>query len=98
MARDFAQSFYKSRRWKNARAAYIKSKGGLCERCLAKGIYRPADMVHHIVHLTEDNINDPSITLAWSNFQALCFDCHEQVHRKQERRYTIDRDGVVRAK
>lgn len=98
MARDFARSFYNSNVWKETRAAFKKSKGGLCERCLKKGLIRPADIVHHRTPLTPENINDPKISLAWSNLEALCFDCHEEEHSGRTARYRISPDGRVEAK
>ena len=103
----WAESFYKSKRWQSTRLAYIKSKGGLCERCLKRGIYRPAQVVHHKVYITQDNITDPNITLEWNNLEALCKPCHEAEHgafytHKQPKpkdtttlRYTINADGTV---
>ena len=96
MAREFAKSFYKSKAWENCRAAYIKSVGGLCEDCLSKGIYTPAKVVHHIEHITPENINNPRITLDFSNLKAVCQDCHALEHKqKTQNRYIIDEFGNV---
>lgn len=97
MAREFAGNFYKRQEWKNCRAAYISSVGGLCERCLSNGLYNPAKIVHHKIYLNEDNIKEPSITLNWDNLEALCQDCHNNEHLKSQakRRYIIDADGIV---
>ncbi len=102
--RPFAEHFYSSKAWQKCRASYIKSVGGLCERCLKKGLYTPAEIVHHKEWLTPENINDPRITMAFSNLEALCRQCHEEEHsaanRKarhnaSRRRYTVDEDGHV---
>ena len=66
MARDFAKGFYKSKAWKDCRAAYFKAARGLCERCLSKGIYKPGEIVHHKEHISPDNIHDPKVLLDWS--------------------------------
>lgn len=95
MARDFAREFYNSQAWKNTRAAYTASVGGLCERCKAKGRLTPAEIVHHKTHLTPENITDNSITLGWANLEALCRDCHGEVHKKIKKRYKIDKYGRV---
>lgn len=92
---SWAESFYKSETWKRTRKAYASSVGGLCERCKAKGIYTPGDTVHHIEHLTIDNINDPNITLAWDNLMLVCRNCHAEIHSKPKRRYMIDENGSV---
>lgn len=96
MARKFAESFYKSKAWETCRAGYIKSVGGLCEDCLAKGIYTPGDTVHHIEHITQQNINNPEITLNWNNLRLVCRQCHADEHKKKDnRRYEVDSEGNV---
>lgn len=94
--KDFAARLYSSRAWKECRKAYRKSVGGLCEICLSKGIYKPGEIVHHKIHLTPSNINNPTITLDWGNLQLVCRDCHAEIHeKKQGKRYTIDDQGRV---
>ena len=93
--KPFAEAFYKSKAWQDCSAAYKAKTGGLCERCLEQGVYTPADLVHHKVWLTPENINDPMITLNWSNLKAVCSKCHAAEHRPRERRYTVDQDGRV---
>ena len=96
--RDFAASFYKSAAWKSCRAAYIKSVGGLCERCLARGLYVPGVIVHHRTHLTPENIGNAEISLGFDNLEYLCRDCHGDQHRAFERRWKIDKSGRVEAR
>jgi 5-methylcytosine-specific restriction endonuclease McrA len=98
MAREFAGNFYKTKLWKECRAAYIQSVGGLCERCWAKGLIRHGDTVHHKVPLTPENIHDPAVTLNHDNLELLCRDCHAEEHRSHEQRYTVDEWGRVIAK
>ena len=86
-------SFYNTQAWKKARAAYKKSKGGLCERCLKAGLIRTGEFVHHKIHLDDDNITNPDITLSFSNMELLCRDCHAAEHAKK--RYVIDANGFV---
>lgn len=93
--REFAKGFYTGETWIRCRRAYAKSVGGLCERCLAKGIYTPGKVVHHKIHLTPENICDPDIALGWENLQLLCQDCHAEVHRKKKR-YTVNACGKVK--
>ena len=90
----FSSKFYFSQAWKDCRNGYLKSVGGLCERCLKRGIYKPAEIIHHKVFLTPSNIDDPTITLNWGNLTALCRDCHAEVHGRQ-RRYTVNPDGSI---
>lgn len=94
MAREFAKAFYKSKAWQQCRDGYIHYRQGLCEDCLSRGMYKPGDTVHHKVHLSPDNINDPAVSLSWSNLELLCRDCHAVRHRKG-RRYKVDDLGRV---
>lgn len=72
----------------------MKSVGGLCERCKAKGLIVPAEIVHHKIHLTAININDPSITTNFDNLEALCRKCHGEEHGNVKR-YDIGADGKI---
>ena len=93
--KDFARQFYYSTAWKDCRTAYKKQAGGLCEVCAAKGLIAPGDIVHHIVHITPKNINDPTVTLNAANLQLVCRDCHAEIHRKKTKRYKVGDDGRV---
>lgn len=90
--KEYAKSFYKGKRWKKVRRAYLKSVHGICERC---GM--PATMVHHRDYITPDNINDISVILNFENLEALCSDCHNKEHHKHktQRRYTYDANGNI---
>lgn len=95
---EFAARFYKSKTWQMCRASYIKRVGGLCEKCLERGIYNPGEIVHHKIHLTPDNINNAAVTLNHDNLQLLCRTCHGEMHQQRVKRYTVDELGRVRAK
>ena len=100
MAGILAKQFYGSTAWKQTRRAYMKSVGGLCERCMANGIVRPAEVVHHKKPISEKNVSNVNITLSWNNLQALCAACHAEVHdeiyrKRTGRRYKINNDGRV---
>lgn len=93
--REFASSFYGSQQWKDCREAFAKSKRYLCENCLAKGLYTPGEIVHHIQPLTPENINDPNVTLNFKNLRLVCRKCHGEEHAQRDRRYVIDEQGKV---
>ena len=40
--------------------------------------------MHHIIELTPDNINNPSISLNPRNLMLLCNDCHNKLHHRFE--------------
>lgn len=67
--------FYRSQAWRKARAAYLDARCYVCERCGGA-----ASIVHHKRYITPENVNDPSVTLSFDNFEALCIDCHNAEH------------------
>ena len=65
---------------------------------------RPAEEVHHIIHLSPENINDPSITMNQANLISLCKACHFEEHKGEHARgretgdnyqYTFDENGML---
>lgn len=92
---DYAKSFYKSKAWQHTREAYLQKVGRLCERCLKKGLYHPAVIVHHKVYIDAETINNPEVTLCFDNLEALCRECHEDEHTKRIGRYKVDEEGRV---
>lgn len=97
MAREFAKQFYSSEAWNQCRTGYKKSVGGLCERCLEKGLYVPGEIVHHKIHITPQNIQNSDIVLNWGNLELLCRECHAEMHGKKRKRYKVDEIGRVTA-
>ena len=93
MAKEWAKDFYNSREWRECREAYIQTVDGLCERCLEKGIVKPGYIVHHIEHLTPQNIDNPEVTLNWENLEYLCQTCHQHEHYLEEKEVT--REGLI---
>lgn len=77
MAKDFAKKFYDSKLWGDIREGVLQRDHYTCQRC-----GKPAQEVHHIIHLSEDNINDPNITINGKNLESLCHDCHSKEHVK----------------
>ena len=89
----FAAWFYRSWEWQRCRAGYIKSVGGLCERCAAKGLVTAGTQVHHRIRLTPSNLRDPSVALCWDNLELLCDECHQAEHHNI--RWRCDAGGHV---
>ena len=89
------QRFYRSDAWKIARAIKIANVCGVCEECGAVGTE-----VHHIIHLTPQNVSDPNISINQSNLKLLCSKCHNLQHNRFEGRaqYTFDADGNLISK
>lgn len=93
----FSDAFYVSAAWRKCREDYINSVGGICEKCLERGLIVPGDEVHHKIALTPQNISNPSISLCWDNLQLLCEKCHKTI-KNPERRWTVDEYGHVEPK
>lgn len=70
---------------------------GMCERCFSRGVLKPAEIVHHVIHLTPSNITDPNVSLAFSNLMRVCRDCHAELHNPYcfEQRVAFDENGRV---
>jgi len=71
MAKEWAQSFYKSQAWQAVRKRALIRDGFTCRFCGAR-----ATEVDHIKELTPDNITDRKVSLNLDNLQSLCHDCH----------------------
>src|SRR5574344_974645 len=84
------QRFYRSDKWKIARAMKIASAGGRCEMCGGIGTE-----VHHKVHLTPENVADPEVSISQDNLMLLCSEGHNKVHGRFEGsgKYGFDEDG-----
>ena len=99
MAKEWAKSFYNSKRWKKCRDSYIADRvaidGGMCEECKEEQGY----IVHHEILLTEQNINNPNIALNHKYLKYVCKDCHDEYeehgigHKKVKALCLFDEDG-----
>lgn len=75
MAREFSKKFYDSKEWKKTRQLILMRDNYLCVLC---GM--PAEEVHHKIHLTPENINNPRIAIHEDNLISLCGLCHKRIH------------------
>lgn len=82
----WAEKFYKSKQWQSCRALCISKAGGLCERCAKQGRITAAVIAHHLIPVTKDTVDNPEITLNLDNLEALCINCHNEVHRDINRK------------
>lgn len=61
-----------------------------------RGVYTPAEHVHHMTWLTPDNYTDARISLNFDNLRAVCVECHNRRHAApRQPRYTVDEVGRV---
>ena len=92
--KDYAERFYKSRKWQKVRQYVWTRDKGLCQNCLKNGLIKGGDTVHHIIEINPENITNEEISLNPDNLVTLCRDCHAAMHRKQKR-WTVDELGRV---
>lgn len=90
---ELIRKFYRSDNWKIARAIKIAAVGGRCERCGLIG-----NEVHHIIHLTPENVVDSEISLNQENLMLLCKECHNEEHGRFSSDMKFDEDGNPIAK
>lgn len=93
MAKKWAKKFYKSKPWQYARQQALKRDCYTCADCGGR-----AEEVHHIVELTESNINDISISLNVKNLISLCHNCHTRRTKGSidcDQNYIFDSSGQL---
>ena len=74
-------AFYKSKIWRDTREYVLMRDNYICRNCAKKGLIIPAEVVHHIKHLDELNVDDVTISLNPDNLISLCAECHFEEHR-----------------
>ena len=94
------EAFYVSWKWRKCRKAFAKSKGNMCERCLARGIIEVGSKkqpleAHHKIPLTDENVDDPKVALNWANLELLCKKCHDEERERESKRWRVGPDGKV---
>ena len=87
-------------KWRKCRDAYMRMGRGLCEPCFKKGKWTRAEIVHHKVHITPENLNDPNVTLNFDNLERVCRKCHAKEHPEiygeiRDPRVGFDAEGNV---
>lgn len=86
MFRD-VYSFRRSDEWESFRAMLMNErvdKNGdiVCEHC-HKPIVKKYDCIgHHIIEVTESNVNDYEVSLNPSNVMLVHYKCHNQIHER----------------
>ena len=97
--REELGKFYKSKLWNKVRENALRRDNYLCVKC-----GRPAEVVHHIEHLSLANVDNPEISLNLANLMSLCSECHFEEHRgehcngrrkEEENPYTFDSNGML---
>lgn len=79
--------FYQSKKWRKLltiiKLERVNDKGQLiCEYC-GKPIVKAYDCIgHHVIPLTDENINDATVALNPDNIQLVHHICHNHIHNK----------------
>ena len=86
MSKFTLKDFYKSDEWRDFRLLLMQERttdnGLVCAHC-GKPILKPYDCIgHHVIELTEDNVNDYSISLNPDNVILIHFKCHNLEHNR----------------
>lgn len=93
------EKFYHSAAWQRAKQAKRLQAKGLCERCGKAGWE-----VHHKIPLTDENVDDPAISLGMDNLELLCTACHNAARDEEEKKrgkrkdYYFDANGDMHFK
>ncbi len=69
---DTERTFYQSRKWRAARAAYLREHP-LCGHCEGRGLLVAAVVVDHVTP-----VKDGGARYAAFNLQSLCVSCHNR--------------------
>ncbi len=68
---------YKSKRWQKLRHQKLLLNP-MCERCIKKGIYNSAYIIHHKEYITDKNYEDDNVFFNIDNLESLCMTCHNR--------------------
>lgn len=88
--KEYAKKFYNSKEWQSVRQAALMRDNYLCRLCGS-----PAEEVHHIIHISEENINDVNITLNIHNLMCLCKQCHFEQHYRDKAEGHRKNKGII---
>ena len=101
--RNLLKEFYQSKAWKSVREIALKRDNYICQKCKI----RPAELVHHKIHLNPQNVYDNSIALDLNNLISVCASCHAELHKgehgmgrinEEDYPYTFDDKGMLISK
>jgi hypothetical protein len=74
--------FYCSKAWRDLSFRLKIERGGKCERTGEVFADMSQLIAHHKIELTEDNVDDPNISLNPNNIEIISFNEHNKEHRR----------------
>jgi len=79
---DKRHAFYTSKAWRSLSYSLKVAASGQCVRC-GKTVLDFGQLIgHHMVELTDDNIDDPNISLDPGKIEIICQTCHNLEHAR----------------
>lgn len=86
MSTSKVSAFYKSKAWERFREALINERttedGVICAHC-GQPIIKKYDIIgHHKTELTDDNVDDATVSLNPDNVDLIHFRCHNVIHER----------------
>lgn len=87
-SRELRQKYYNTTEWRKLRETYIKAHP-VCEECLNKGRVTPATSVHHKISPFKNGNCNKSLFLDYNNLEAVCHECHSEIHNKEQGHITV---------
>jgi hypothetical protein len=79
---DKIHKFYCTQAWQDLSYNSKIAAGGKCSRCGYIADKMSELIGHHKIELTEDNVDDPNISLNRENIEVICQQCHNKQHRR----------------
>lgn len=70
------KAFYNSGLWLSKRAEALERDNNECQKCKERGLFSPANCVHHKKHVKLH----PELALDLKNLTSLCNSCHDEEH------------------
>lgn len=82
MKMDRIHQFYCSKAWLDLSYSLKIKAGGKCAGCGEIPEDFSQLIGHHTIELTEENVDDPNISLNPELIEVICLDCHNREHRR----------------
>lgn len=79
---DKLHQFYCSKPWRELSYNLKIKANGKCNRCNETLVDFSKLIGHHTVELTEDNVDNPNISLNPELIEVICHSCHNKEHRR----------------
>lgn len=81
--------FLCSKPWRDLSFSLKIKVNGKCERCKTQVLDFKYLIGHHTIELTEDNVDDPNISLNPELIEIICHSCHNKEHRRFGNRQNV---------